>query len=262
MFFAMLTASIAIFAAGCAATTSVAHQAASFTQAIPGTAQSIELVAVHPPATSGLAPFCVSRCEVTWDVYDIFTYRLDEAGGEVPPGVDAVTRPSKPYIAMDRGFGNKGYPAISMSCHGAQTFCQWLSAKTGRVFRLPTEQEWRWLCEQSDIDALNLSEHAWHAGNADHTTHPAGSKAADSNGLHDLLGNASEWCIAADGGCVTLGGNYQTQAGDMTCDWRAEPSPAWNASDPQFPKSVWWLADGGFVGFRVVCEVDADKERE
>jgi hypothetical protein len=27
-----------------------------------------------------------------------------------------------------------------------------------------------------------------------------------------------------------------------------------NATDPQIPKSMWWLADGGFVGFRVVCE--------
>ena len=29
-----------------------------------------------------------------------------------------------------------------------------------------------------------------------------------------------------------------------------------NQSDPQIPSSIWWLADAGFVGFRVVCEPD------
>jgi hypothetical protein len=28
----------------------------------------------------------------------------------------------------------------------------------------------------------------------------------------------------------------------------------WNKSDPQIPKSKWWLADGGFVGFRIARE--------
>ena len=27
-----------------------------------------------------------------------------------------------------------------------------------------------------------------------------------------------------------------------------------NRTDPQIPRSVWWLADGGFIGFRVLCE--------
>jgi hypothetical protein len=31
-------------------------------------------------------------------------------------------------------------------------------------------------------------------------------------------------------------------------------SPKWQETDPQIPKSRWWLADGRFVGFRLVCE--------
>ena len=35
---------------------------------------------------------------------------------------------------------------------------------------------------------------------------------------------------------------------------RLIPVPDWNATDPQIPKSVWWLADAPFAGFRVLCE--------
>jgi hypothetical protein len=30
-------------------------------------------------------------------------------------------------------------------------------------------------------------------------------------------------------------------------------------SDPQIPKSIWWLADAGWIGFRVVCEGPIDR---
>jgi hypothetical protein len=36
-------------------------------------------------------------------------------------------------------------------------------------------------------------------------------------------------------------------------------TPEWNDSDPQFPKSVWWLVDGPFIGMRVVTS-DGPKE--
>jgi len=35
---------------------------------------------------------------------------------------------------------------------------------------------------------------------------------------------------------------------------RERQTPEWNMTDPQYPKSRWWLSDAPFVGFRVVCE--------
>jgi formylglycine-generating enzyme required for sulfatase activity len=35
---------------------------------------------------------------------------------------------------------------IRVTWNNAVAFCQWLSAKTGKKFRLPTEAEWEWSC--------------------------------------------------------------------------------------------------------------------
>ena len=53
-------------------------------------------------------PFWIAKTEMTWDLYDIFVYGLDQPERTDESGVDAITRPSKPYIAMDRGFGKAG----------------------------------------------------------------------------------------------------------------------------------------------------------
>lgn len=219
-----------------------------FSQPIAGTVLSLEMVPVPGDR------FWVSTTEITWDLYDVFVFELDDPADDVGD-TDAITRPSKPYIAMDRGFGHNGYPALSMSFHGAETFCRWLSAKTGRRYRLPTLEEWRRVCAQSGIDASTVNDHAWYAGNADHTTHQVGTKAPDALGLFDLAGNAAEWC-RTDGTPVVAGGSFRDDA--VGCTAVAKDTPDWNASDPQFPKSIWWLADAGFVGLRVVCEPDSN----
>jgi formylglycine-generating enzyme required for sulfatase activity len=203
---------------------------------------------------AGIGPFWISETEVTWDAYDVYLFGPDEQEAAGDAGPDAVTRPSKPYISVDRGFGHAGYPAISMSYLGALSFCEWLSRRTGRRYRLPTQREWRYVCRLGAVDGASADEHAWYRSNADFRTHPVATRAPDALGLYDLWGNASEWCTGPDGSPVTLGGSYRDPAGGIGCGARVLPSDAWNESDPQVPKSVWWLADAGFVGFRVVCE--------
>ena len=232
---------------------------AQVTQQIAGTPVSIDMMPVPPgrSSTGGIdaevGPLWISRTEVTWDAYDAFVFGLDEPQSD-SSGADAVARPSKPYLLMDRGFGHAGYPAISMSYHGAQSFCQWLSRKTSRRYRLPTELEWRYACERGRVDPSALETHAWFSGNAGFRTHPVAAKRLDAAGLYDMYGNASEWCMGVDGDPLTLGGSYLDEASNLGCAARVPPSQRWNESDPQLPKSIWWLADAGFVGFRIVCD--------
>ena len=225
---------------------------AQFIETIDGTAVTFDMIPV--PGDHGIEPFWIGRTEVTWDAYDVFVYGFDTPTPEAE--IDAVTRPSKPYISMDRGFGHAGHAVISVSNHGAMAFCVWLSNKTDRRYRLPTEAEWRFACSRGRVPPAEIGRYAWYRGNADFKTHAVGTREADAGGLHDMYGNASEWCTGADGLPVTLGGSYRDGMEGLGCAATVPASAAWNQSDPQIPRSVWWLADAGFVGFRVVCEPD------
>ena len=232
-----------------------------FTVEVPGSAAKLAFVPV-PGGQLGdvtVDGFWMTTTEVPWEAYDVLVHRLDLP--EEDREADAETRPSKPYINMDRGFGHNGYPAISMSAHGASTFCDWLSEQTGRTFRLPTEAEWEYACRAGSAASWSTGDAeaavdtvAWHRGNSDWKTHPIGTKAPNAFGLFDLHGNAAEWCTTTVGeGVIVRGGSYKDPLERLRADHRFEPTPDWNASDPQVPKSVWWLADAGWIGFRVVC---------
>lgn len=238
-----------------------------FRQSLPASAFTFDMVPVPGSPDGAIKPFWISRTEITWEAFDIFVYRLDEQTAP-PGGPDAVSRPSKPYLPPDRGFGHEGFAAISMSFKNAREFCAWLSAKSGRRYRLPTEAEWEHAARAgadpaamdtssplgAGVDATRLADFAWFDENADFQPHPVGTKKPNAWGLHDMLGNVQEWALAADGAPVTKGGSYRTKRPELSIAARVPGDPAWNNSDPQVPKSQWWLADAPFVGFRVVCE--------
>ena len=255
---------------GCASTGSTTTRGPKldpFTESISNTSLTFDMVpvaggTVEMPAADGgtvqidVDSFWIAPVELTWDIYDAFHYRLDRARTLESTAADAVTRPSKPYLPPDRGFGHAGYPAISISYHAATNFCTWLSHKTGRTYRLPTEAEWLHACKLGAIDESGIDAYAWYWDNADYKTHPVGTKQADAIGLYDMYGNAAEWCTTAAGEAVTLGGSFNEDPEDLGPAWRVLDQASWNDSDPQIPKGMWWLADANFVGFRLVCDPD------
>lgn len=73
-------------------------------------------------------------------------------------------------------------------------------------YRLPTEAEWEYAARAGAVAALYgpLEDIAWVASNSGGETHPVGTKAANAWGLHDVLGNVSEFVW--DGASPNYGG--------------------------------------------------------
>ena len=206
-------------------------------------------------------PFYMAKTETPWEAFDAFT----ASGPSSPPydqtefPADAIARPSKSYILPDLGWGHSGFPAINISFTSAEMFCRWMAAETKKKYRLPTEAEWELACRAGaagawKMDKPTLEKSAWYVGNSDRVTHPVGKKLPNKFGLYDMLGNPGEWATDTEGKPVLCGGTFLDPAAEIAPGTRKRWTPKWQETDPQFPKSRWWLADGKFVGFRFVCE--------
>ena len=225
----------------------------AFDLPIAGTSVTLKMQPIG--AQEGVEAFYISTTEATWDLYDAFIFNLDTDAGESTPDSDGVTRPSKPYVLADRGYGHAGYALLSASPAAVKQFLEWLSIKTGRSIRIPTESEMQFLLAGSGIDDADARlEYGWFEENSDYSTQAVGSKPVDENGLHDIWGNVSEYAVARDGTYVAMGGSFIDAVEGVGLDYRKPFTTDWNADDPQIPKSPWWLASNDWVGVRLVCD--------
>jgi serine/threonine protein kinase len=92
------------------------------------------------------------------------------------------------------------HPVVQISWNDAVAFCQWLSEREQCRYRLPTLAESRWIIRAGSgttypfgDDLAKLGEHAWHDGNSNRRTSAVARLSPNAWGLHDTLGNTSEW---------------------------------------------------------------------
>ena len=253
-----------------------------------------------PTHKVSIAPFWMGKHEVTWNEYELFMYPIEEKqiraqydyDETLYPGADAVSRPTSPYLEMSFGMGKDGYPAISMTQHGANKYCQWLSAKTGHFYRLPTEAEWEYACRAGTTtaysygnDAGKLSDYAWFADNSDYKYQKVGKKKPNPWGLYDMHGNVAEWVLdqySADfyqqsvGSIANApwnkattpyphsvrGGSWDDNPDALRSAARRSSNEDWKMQDPQLPKSIWYLTDAQFLGFRVIRPLSVPSPEE
>ncbi|MHB1555945.1 MAG: formylglycine-generating enzyme family protein [Isosphaeraceae bacterium] len=285
-----------------------------YVETIPGTDVKIEMLPIHggtfemgsPPSEAKrgddegpvhpvkIPPFWMAKYEITWEQYDQFAFSLDlkkkarenvdvtkQADNEKK--ADAVTRPTPPYADETFGYGRDGQPAICMTHHAAMEYCRWLSAKTGKVYRLPTEAEWEYACRAGTKTAYSwgddpskLDEYGWDVDNAE-KPQKIGKKKPNPWGLFDMHGNVAEWCLdhyspdtykgfskekptlgpvilpdAKEYPYVVRGGSWDDDADKLRSAARKGSTPEFSVQDPNRPQSIWWHTDATSVGFRIV----------
>lgn len=301
----------AIFSVLFALNVSAQEKFTSYTQKIEGTVLAYDMQPIvggsflmgskngnpdeQPIHKVKLDPFWMSKMEITWDLFELFLYKdyeVSQSTKPVTPEIDAVTRPTKPYLDMTFGMGKENYPALAMTQYNAIQFCKWLYVRTGVFYRLPTEAEWEYACRAGGTgdfhfgsDKQALKEYAWFSENSDKKTHPVGQKKPNAWGLYDMHGNVAEWTYdqylpsfyASSGAeevknpvatpdklypLVVRGGAYDDIAKDLRSSAREASDPAWKQIDPQIPKSNWWFPEAPFIGIRLVRPLQTPKKED
>jgi sulfatase modifying factor 1 len=216
----------------------------NFNEKIPGTNVSFDMVAIPggkfkmgspdneplrkkdegPLRKVILSKFWIARTEVTWDEYMAFFRATGSQGrteGQVVTrkNVDAISGATPPWGAPDQGWGKGTRPAITMTWHAADVYCQWLSKVTGKKYRLPTEAEWEYACRggtetpyffagnpknftSSGLlkklfgpDTSGIASEVVYKINSNSKTKEPQSVRANPFGLKNMLGNVAEFCL-------------------------------------------------------------------
>lgn len=255
-----------------------------YTEQIPGTPVSFKMIAIpggsfrmgstpdepfhqpdeSPVRTIHIRPFFLAETEVTWEQYWAF-YAQTMSEGRTPPEtvyannsnpeVDAISGPTPPFGFPDQGWGGGNRPAITMTHYAAETFCQWLSKKTGKKYRLPTEAEWEYAARGGtetpyffpgnpkdfsergfwrkffDAKTDSISAYVVYARNSRNKTQEPDQVRPNPFGLKNMLGNVMEYCADkydaeayakhpenANNPCITEGSEWVVRGGNYTSD--------------------------------------------
>ena len=239
--------------------------------------------------------FALGRVEVTRGQFRAF---VSDSGFE--PGTGCKTwdeGQGRIIVSRNRTYANPGvprevrddWPASCVSYNDAKAYLQWLSKKTGKVYRLPSESEWEYAaragssttfpwgdaaadgCDFANVYdlstragyALGAEPARCHDGYADLA--PVGSLRPNAFGLHDMIGNVAEWvddCFTDSyvnrprdsRAWVWLGGcaRHVVRGGS----WLAEPGRARSA----FRDSAEATERADSLGFRVAADLDPRAE--
>ncbi len=176
-------------------------------------------------------------------------------------------------------WADENHPVVYVNSKDAANFCQWLSARDGRKYRLPTEAEWEYAAKGSDNrtypwgERLDSGEYANFADRrtsfpwSDRTidsgfaeTAPVGSfpRGASPFGVEDMSGNVFEWCLdffdmyrgstrtnprgpTSGQKRICRGGSWKSRFSSLRTSFRAFNLPDYSSND---------------VGFRIICECE------
>ncbi len=257
----------------------------------PGGYEASEATGESPPVSITVpAPFLIGRTEVTVGQFSRFVrasgYHAATACRAYEDGRWTLSSKAAWQRTAAGDPVREDWPVTCVTWHDAQAYVTWLSAKTGRPYRLPSEAEWEYAargtvdaprywgwnsfegvsisdaCDNAntfDVTALRTYSFAWpHAQCADGfaALAPVGSFNPNAYGLYDVIGNAWEW--AQD--CYTA--SYANRARDSRawvwsggCEERVMRGGSWASRPLSARATSRGHRETGFagtdVGFRI-----------
>ena len=144
--------------------------------------------------------------DVTLQPFYLGRYAVTQAQWRVVAGYEPVAKELNPDPSDFKGDNR---PVENVSWEDAQEFCQRLSAKTGKDYRLPSEAQWEYACRSGTSTPFHYgetiapelanynSDYTYNnspKGECRQTTTEVGSFPANEWGFHDMHGNVWEWC--------------------------------------------------------------------
>jgi len=168
---------------------------------------------------------------------------------------------TQPRYWEDEKWNGDSQPVVGISWYEALAYCRWLSAKTGRTYRLPSEAEWEKAARGTDGRRYPWGE-TWDSQKCNnsetgpgHTT-PMGQYPEGDSPYHvsEMVGQVWQWCSTRYGGTgdkpkfgspyrndddrenlegddtrILRGGSWYNSAGHCRCGYRFWNVPwGWN----------------------------------
>lgn len=183
----------------------------------------------------------------------------------------------KGVFGKDRPRSEDNHPVLYVNWHDAVAYCQWLTEKTGKVFRLPTEAEWEYACRAGTTTPFNTRENLT-TGQANHkggnpyfnnhkvvyrqNTVAVNNFVPNAWGLYNMHGNVWEWCSDWYSGSSydesLSSGTVANPAGTATGLVRVLRGGSWNCEARLCRSAYRYNARPSLrtnvIGFRLFCE--------